>query len=379
MIRTGMTVGHGVLRMAAGLALLAMAAPALSQQSVIAVSRIVGEADLLRSDLVASLRASEAVQPGDEIRTGASGHLDLQLPPVGQVILGSSTRVLIHSIEAIKPPARMGLARIVVHSGTVQIDTRGNGDLPPSDIRLNVGALRIRALGAAAWIDRGNGADEVCLLRGVVELQGPSGAMRLDQIGSCVRATDSGVALLDPPAAGPLATRLAQTAFPGEAMATTATATATAERTAGSDDSDLAFGYAAPPEMQARATDRPASGAKPSAAKSTPAATPTVTESPRFTPYSSSATVSADGEVRLTPAAWTIVLASVPDPERARREAERLKKTGLDAQVIEAQGKGGSTWRVVSGAYPSKDKAQTDLGDIRKRSGLRGAWLTQLP
>ncbi len=352
--------------------------PAIAQQRVLDVSRINGEADLIRSDRVASLRPSDTVQAGDEVRTGSGGHLGLQLPPVGQITLGRNSRLIVHSIEAVDPPARMGLARLVVHSGSAQLDSRGGSSLPPADIRLNVGALRIRIFGAAVWVDRGSAGDEVCLLGGAVELQGPSGPLRLDDVGSCARATASGIAVLDPRTAGSIATRLALTAFPGdrtdEAFITVASAAPVKPSSTDAVDDSLAFGYAAPPAAAPKPTK---TGASESTKPVPPAAATRST--PRFTPYTSSATVSADGEVRLTPAAWTIVLASVADAGRANEEAARLRKTGLDAQVIESQRNGTRTWRVVSGAYPSKQNAQADLRNIRKRRGLGDAWLTQLP
>ncbi len=367
--RRGMVIG-------AALAAALGAAPVVAQQHVLDVSRISGEADLIRSDRVASLRPSDTVQAGDEVRTGNGGHLGLQLSPVGQITLGRDSRLIVHSIEAVDPPARMGLARLVVHAGSAQLDSRGGSDLPPADIRLNVGALRIRIFGASVWIDRAKGGDEVCLLGGAVELQGPSGPLRLDDVGSCVRATESGVAVLDPQTAGPMAARLALTAFPGDQ-------TDAASRADAIDDR-LAFGYAAPPELQARADTAPVAARKPAkavaAATTRPVPDPAAAgATPRFTPYTSSATVSADGEVRLTPAAWTIVLASVANADRANEEAARLRKTGIDAQVIESQRNGAKTWRVVSGAYPGRQNAQADLRDIRKRRGLGDAWLTQLP
>ncbi|MDP9142317.1 MAG: FecR family protein [Pseudomonadota bacterium] len=350
--------------------------PVAAQQRVLDVSRISGEADLIRSDRVASLRPSDTVQAGDEVRTGSGGHLGLQLPPVGQITLGRNSRLIVHSIEAIDPPARMGLARLVVHSGSMQLDSRGGSDLPPADIRLNVGTLRARIFGAAVWIDRGSAGDEVCLLGGAVELQGPSGPLRLEDVGSCVRATNSGVAVLDPNTAGPIAARLALTAFPGDPT--------DEARRADTVDDRLAFGYAAPPGLQAKADVAPAAAPKPAktvAAETASSAPPPAAagDTPRFTPYTSSATVSTDGEVRLTPAAWTIVLASVANAARANEEAARLRKTGIDAQVIESQSNGARTWRIVSGAYPGKQNAQADLRDIRKRRGLGEAWLTQLP
>ncbi len=363
--------------------------PALAQQSVLNVVRISGETDLIRTDRAASLRPSDTLQAGDEVRTGPDGHIGLTLPAVGQITLGRDSRLGLHSIEAVDPPARMNLARLVVHSGSVQLDSRGGRDLPPADIRLNVGTLRIRIFGAAAWIARGENGDEVCLLGGAIEMQGPSGPQRLDDLGSCARATASGIAVLDPQAAGSLSTRLALTAFPGDPAISSIDTVAAAKkapeprRAAEPVDDRLAFGYAAPPELQARqeaATAKPARKATEPAASppavSTASATPDST--PRFVPYTASATVSADGELRMTPAAWTIVLASVPDQARADQEAARLRKTGLSTQVIQSSSGGSKTWRVVSGTYPNKQNAQTDLREVRKRKGLGKAWLAQL-
>ncbi|HEY1077986.1 MAG TPA: SPOR domain-containing protein [Fontimonas sp.] len=385
-----MTIGPRTARRiklaAAALLPLLGSAPAFAQQSVLNVVRISGEADLIRTDRAASLRPSDTMQAGDEVRTGPDGHIGLALPAVGQITLGRDSRLGLHSIEAVDPPARMNLARLVVHAGSAQLDSRGAGGLPPADIRLNVGSLRLRIFGAAAWIQRGETADEVCLLGGAIELQGPSGPQRLDEVGSCARGTASGIAVLDPQAAGPLAARLALTAFPGDpttlASASASGAPAPEPRRAPTPAEDpLAFGYAAPPELQARRqTAESKAPATPARKVADPAPNPATPDStPRFVPYTASATVSADGELRLTPAAWTIVLASVPDPARAEQEATRLRKTGLMTQVVESARGDAKTWRVVSGNYADKQRAQADLREVRRRKGLASAWLTQLP
>jgi cell division septation protein DedD len=79
-------------------------------------------------------------------------------------------------------------------------------------------------------------------------------------------------------------------------------------------------------------------------------------------------------------APWTIVLASVPEESAARREAERLRASGLDTRVVEAtRGDGGRTWRVVAGRYADKAAAAEDIASIRKRRGLARAWIAQQP
>lgn len=314
-------------------AVLLLAVPAFAEYAALDAVRVRGDVERERDGVRTALRSADTALAGDRIHTGASGRVALQLAPVGTLTLGADGALLLHSIETVDPPARAGLARVVLERGTLRADARAQQQLAPADLRINVGALRLRVFGAEAWIERGADGDEVCVLAGAVELQTPEGPQRLDEPGSCLRAGRGGLQRLDVAASGAMAPRLARTAFPGDRAARAAAAAVV------------------PAAAEARAA-APAAEAAPGA---TPEPAP------------------ADG------GAWTIVLASLPEAARAEQEAQRLRAAGIDARVIEAQrGDGGTTYRIVSGRYASKDAAAPEIRALRARRGLAGAWVAPL-
>jgi hypothetical protein len=275
------------------------------------------------------LRVADVVEPGAWIDTGR-GRIELHLEPAGAIALGDGSRVLLHSIEPLAPPARMHLVRLVVESGSMRASTRASSTPTPADLRINLGALRLRVFGAEVWMERARDFDEVCVIEGAVELQTPAGPQRLDEPGSCLRLLATGVQLLDPAAAAPITPRLQRTALAVLG----------------------GIGAAAGPPPAAAPAPTPAPATPPSPSPQTAAAGPT----------------------------WTIVLASVPDEDAARRESERLRADGLDTRVVEAtRGNGGRTWRVVAGAYASKAEAAADIAAVRQRRGLAKAWIASQP
>ncbi len=311
---------------AAVLAAFTAAAPA--QPPALAALRVYGEVQRERGGEPAVLNEGEAAHSGDRLRTGVVGHVGLQLAPAGNLMLGAESELWVHSLEPGDPPSHAGLARLVLVQGTLRADARAQPPLPPADLRINVGALRLRVFGADAWIGRASDGDEVCVLAGAVELQTPEGPQRLDTPGHCLRAGRGGLQPFDATADGTLAVRLAHTAFPGDPAA----------RIPG------AAPWRPTPSVAARAAD------------SQPAP---------------SATVGV---------AWTIVLASLPDASRAEQEARRLRAIAADARVVAAPRDGGSiTYRVVSGHYASKAAAAADLRVLRAQHGLARAWIAPLP
>lgn len=327
---------------AAALAAAFLATPAAAQYAALEVVRVSGDVEREHGAQRSGVQVPDSIEAGDRIRTGADARAALQMAPTGLLTLGADGEMLLHSVEGVDPSARAGLARVVVERGTLRIDARPKQQLPPADLRVNVGALRLRVFGAEAWIARSTGGDEVCLLSGAVELQTPGGPLRLDQPGSCLRASQSGFQFLDPGSVGALAPRLAHTAFPGDP-----------------------------------AVARPAARAPVEAAAS---AEPAATAEGPVADHSGPAPDS--GEMRVPPAteatgAWTIVLASLPEAHRAEQEAARLRASGIDVRIVEAQRADGAvTYRVVSGLYATKVDAAGDIRTLRARRGLKSAWVT---
>ncbi|MFA5939554.1 MAG: SPOR domain-containing protein [Sinimarinibacterium sp.] len=345
-------------RTAAGLALLA-AVTAQAEDRRFDVVRLDGSATRESEQASASLRVAEPVVAGDRVRTGADGHIVLHLPPVGALTLGVESALYVHSIEAEDLPARSGLARLILEYGTARINARSQQQLPPADLRINMGALRLRVFGAEIWIERSNDVEEVCLLSGAIELQGPFGSRRLDEPGYCLRAAASGLLEQNANSASAMAPRLNLTAFPGDpTMQWVASMAATEPR----------------PDAEAGARSRPEQGLEPvpNAASSAPAAA--LTAEPVAEPAAPLVSAPDEGI-----GDWTIVLASLPEEAAAEKEAARLRAAGLDARLMKvARDEGGLTYRVVSGQYPSKSDAAPAIQAIRARRGLRAAWIAPL-
>ncbi len=327
-----------------GLAMLVLAclAPGTAAATALGVSATAGDVGIVRDSIYNPVRPADAIEPGVRLQTARPGRVELQLEPVGRFALGDDSRVLLHSIEAVDPPARMHLVRLVHEAGTLRASSRTAGTTP-ADLRINLGAVRMRVFGAEVWMERASAFDEVCLVAGAVEMQTPAGPQRLDEPGACLRVTAGGLQHLDAAAAGPLAPRL---------LRTTA-------------DTRLAAAAAAAASTVATVTPAP----------QPPPPPPPVPERPAPEPSAEPAPAPPAGA-----GPWTIVLASLPERDRADSEAARLRGLGLDATVIAAaRDDGTTTWRVVSGSYPQKADAAADIAAIRKRRGLSGAWVTQLP
>jgi cell division septation protein DedD len=336
------------------LTLLCATSQAIAQGTAMGVAATAGETATIRDGVYNLLRQADAVEPGTRLMTGQRGRLAMRLEPVGLLSLGDASRVLVHSIEPVDPPARMHLVRLVVEAGSLQADSRPRAGNVPADLRINFAALRLRVFGAAVWMERTPAYDEVCLLGGAVELQTPAGPQRLDEPGSCLRVTASGLQHLDPAAAGPIEPRLLRTAVDARAYPMPA------------------------PLAEITTPSLPRPPPPPAAAAPEPAPEPEPEPEPEPTIAPSEPAVAMAEEP--TTGAWTIVLASVPERERAEREAERLRKLGLETRVVEASRTGGTmTWRVVSGSYVEKGDAAADIAAIRARRGLSRAWLTQVP
>jgi len=334
-----------------GLAVLAClggTASAATTPTRLDIVRLSGDVLREQASVARTLEVPEPLSAGDRVHTGSASHVALQVGREGLATLGPDSTLRIHSLFPPEPPARMQLSKLVLEQGSLNIDTRAkDGDRPPSDVRLNAGVLKLRIFGAAAWILHSDAADEVCLLQGAIEINTPDGPQRLDDPGSCLRADGAGTRLESPRQVGSLASRLQLTAFPA--------------------DDDLRD------EIMQRAKAPAAAAPVAAAASATaPAATATpVPAKPLRVPADSVAAVGGG---------WGIVLGSVSDAQRAAAEAERFSADGLQARVVAAKlGSGGTTYRIVSGQFATKDAANSALPGVRARRGLQGAWIVATP
>ena len=296
---------------------------------------VVGE----RNGATREIPVPEPIGAGERVHTATGAHAGLQLGAAGLVTLGPDTTLRIHSLFPPAPPGRMGMAKLVLEEGSANIDTRPQDNLPPSDVRLNVGDLKLRLFGAAIWASHAEAEDEICLLHGAVEVLTRESAQRLDEPGSCLQQGSAGMRVLSAREAGSLASRIAGTAFPDPYARTAAVAKAAA----------------------------------------TPAPAPT--QEPLLQPAASQPQAQAPAQAQTqaqtqTSGNWAIVLASVSNRARAEQEAERLRGSGLDARVVSAtRGDGAATWRIVSGAYASKPEAESALPGVRAHRGFESAWV----
>jgi hypothetical protein len=309
------------------------------------IVRLSGDVLREQASIARTLEVPEPLSTGDRVHTGSASHVAVQLGRVGLATLGPDSTLRIHSLFPPEPPARMQLSKLVLEQGSLNIDTRAkDAGMPPSDARLNAGVLKLRIFGAAAWISHSDSADEVCLLHGAIEINTPDGPQRLDDPGSCLRADGAGTRLESPRQVGSLASRLQRTAFPA--------------------DDDLRNEILQRAQTPARASSAPT----PPAVAVTPQ---TAAAKPLLVPADS---------VAATGGGWGIVLGSVSDAQRATAEAERFSANGLQARVVAARlGSGGTTYRIVSGQFATKDAADAALPDVRARSGLQGAWIVATP
>lgn len=315
----------------AGLALMMVSLPALAANDSL-VTRWQAPAEVEEAGGWQPLTYNLRLDSATRLRTGTRGRLELQLVDRAQLRIGGDSELLVHSTEAPDGLVRRGLARVQLLRGRLRA-TAGPLDLwPPTDLRLNVGELRLRVFGAEVWAQAGETRDEVCLLHGAVEIRTPQGSERLDGRGDCLVWDGRTTQLLTADAAGPVAARLTALEF-------------------------------APPQEQPftvriapREPPRPGPAAE--ATEAMAHAAPAVTES--------------------ATASWSLVLASVPTREAAEQEVARLRRRGVDTRIVEPAGDGGA-YRLTYGAFYTREAAERALRQKRRQRGFEKAWLLQQP
>ncbi len=265
------------------------------------------------------------ITAGQRVRTSSNGRLALQLASgMGVITLGGDSLLRIHDTEPPAPPARMGLARVHLAAGVARIDAGRHDKRPSADLRVNLRALKLRVFGAEVWAETSIDSDEICLLRGAVEIVTPSGTERLDEPNNCLRWDGLTAQHLAAESTPIMAMRLARTAFPGEVAAESA-------------------------RMN------------------------TVTLP---VPASSGVTITISGEAAPAPERyWSLVLASLPTLTAAEQEALRLTAQGMEVVVEPHALNGRSSYRLTFGTFETREAAQAALDELRKRPAFAKAWL----
>ncbi len=315
-----------------GMLLLAISAGALAQGPGLETVRVIAPAERERERAWEPLTEAARIFDGERVRIGSGGRAELQVSRSGRILLGSDTQLRLHSSDHPDPPARLGLARVVLEQGAMHVDASGRGGMPPSDLRLNVGELRLRAFGAEVWAEVTPAGEEICLLQGAVEILTPAHTERLDRAGECLRWGSVGAQRLRAEIVGPMSSRLARVAIGTQPQPIAA----------------AALFQPAPPPVAAG-----------------PAA-----PGPDAPVYFEQAPVAARDE-------WCLVLASLPTEVAAQQEAGRLYARGLDVRVEPGDSRGRQVYRLTYGSFESRTAALRALRSESALATFAKAWPLQ--
>jgi cell division septation protein DedD len=75
---------------------------------------------------------------------------------------------------------------------------------------------------------------------------------------------------------------------------------------------------------------------------------------------------------------YTIQVAAIPEYEKAEKTVKLLIEKGFDAYYYETTIKGKTYYRVRCGSYPTKEDAAKHTGEIEKKAGLKGCYVTDV-
>lgn len=200
-------------RLVCGIALcLASSSAALAAARLpVDALRVAPPAQYERERVPANLLPRQSLEAGDLIRTGDNGRVMLGFAGVSILTLGGEAELLLHSAD---PPSqgRGALLRLKLDRGALRVDAKPRPNLPPQDLRLNVGRLKLRVYGGDVWAEAGERGETVCLLSGAVEILGPIGDERLDLPNECLVVSNENRRMLLKPGDA-LSRKLARTAF----------------------------------------------------------------------------------------------------------------------------------------------------------------------
>jgi len=435
---------------------LAATAVALASTTVMAaqlpvkIERFEGEVVQVVGTTHSGVLSGKNLEQGSQVQTGPDGRAELSLNGATTVAIGGATDLLVHSVE-------QGVLRLRAASGAMRIDSRAAGPYPARDVRLNIGDLRLRISGADAWTELTDRGGQVCLIAGVIDAQQPSGSVRMDSPGQCLRQSgltaqwsmvplsvlEERVGLVavqapklvaapkaDPkiktlplpvevapapvaeaPAADPTPVPVvvatppkvepaAPLAKPAEVAVAAAPAAAPKEEKpvaipVKDPESPAAAGIiavAVPTPLQMPvlpdppAPDIKAAAVEPIAPKPQPAALPPEAPSSASVPPAQDAPPEA--EVAMAAPAttalvvddgrrWRVVVASMPEREKAETEAERLNARGwaVDAREYRVGDRHG--YRIGFGEFAAREEAQKALDEFLARNPDAAVWLAK--
>ena len=306
------------------LAATLLAGGAAQAASDLVTTRVEGSARVSRGGGNQPLTTRMPVLGGDVLSLSGGSKVSLQLGGQGLITLARGAELQVFDARG-GPPS---VGRFKLLSGTVRIDSRGSK--PAQDLRLNVGTLKARILGAEAVGANDAAGDTLCVLAGAIEIQtAGSDDARLDIPGSCLRRTPDGLLRnlrldSDPPIASSLA---ATEGDPGTDIITLQ-----------------------PPPLRA---GRPAPA--PIIAAAAPAATP----------------------ARPAAGGWTVVVLSLAQREPVEKRSQSLQDQGLPASVRAAEVKGRTVHRVTVGEFATQAQARDFARNTLGKAGIEG-WISPL-
>lgn len=349
------------------LLLLLVSLPAIGLEWSGSVTRLALPAHLQTLDSRQELSPGRRFAVGDRITTGAGGRVALQVNGGARLTLGQESDLLVHSVETTRADGGGPLARLALNRGSVRLESaRVGGGF--SDVRLNVGALRLRVLGAELWAATESRGDSVCLLTGAVEIVSETGQDRLDQPGDCLFFnTQYRRILIKPDSAETLARKLASTAFAGDVPL----------------PSELSNRFAPPPALivttETVTPPEPVKASTPEpvraptsivAAVAEPPVATAAAPAPKFGPSYAILTPPATAE----PAGgWTVIVASLENEATAWKFAQQfMNQPDLSVRILPS--KTGRS-RVALGRYGSARDAQTAQRNHPLLAGRSDTWV----
>lgn len=340
------------LRIFALACLLASSASQLQAQEAgsvtVQVTRMAGPAQRIEGKKSTPLSAGTVLMPGQRVSTGANGRVTLGMG-AGQIVVGGDSELYLHSGEILDGAAVM---RVVLTHGALQMGL-GDSSQPPLDLRLNLGPLRVRALGASLWAAQEPRGETICLLSGTAEVVAEFGTERLYAPGECLWfSAKNRRLLLKPDSAGSaLARKLERTEYAPE---TPVAALEPAEPVP-----------APPMPLEPALAVTPEPAAVP--ADPEPAGMPADTEPAAAL----AAALAAEPPVAAAAPRWTVVVASPASETAAEAYAARLRAQDLDARVSSTSGRN----RVCVGSFASKAEAGAYRKDLQQSLQISGAWV----
>lgn len=295
--------------------------------------RVEGTARITRADGTHTLGPRGALINGDTVRLSGDSRISLQLAGRGLITLARGAELQVFDTRS----GAVALGRLKLLSGTVRVDSRGK---PAQDLRLNVGSLKARILGAEAIGANDAAGDTLCVLNGAIEIQ-TAGATdtRLDLPGSCLRRTPDGLLRN---------LRLEGDPSMSASLAATEIGVAPATTTAGA---------------------RPA--------KPVPAPIIAPVGTPATAVASASPPAAPAGATTSRATGWTVVVLSLGKREPVEARTQSLLDQGLPATTRDAEVKGQRMYRVTVGEFSTQAEARDYSRNTLAKAGIEG-WISPL-